>query len=204
MGSREAQSTYLGLVWELRRASTISSQEIDQLAQEGETLTVELKRELDLRTKSQKAEFIKDVIALANAKSPESRYLLIGFTDDGEYYNPQDLQKRANRDQLLDALSAEQIQAILSAHTRPVIQIQYTKVDYYDGTVGKLEITRDVTELPYQVSKTIGSTDRKDRNARQVRQGQVFIREGTIIREADATDIESMSEIAERAKQRQR
>ena len=204
MSDLSARSTYSGLVWEHRGAIMISSQEIDALLQDGETHTVEFKRQLDLRTDSHKAEFIKDVIALANANATgPNRYILIGITNDGEYYNPEDPQQRANRDQLLDALSAEKLQAIVSAHTNPVLQIRFAKVDYYDGPIGKLQVVRDVTAVPYQVSKGIGNEDPKDKAARRVNKGQIFIRDGTITREADADDIASMEALAERAKRRQ-
>jgi hypothetical protein len=196
-----ARSTYCGLVWEHRGAMTISSEEIDALLQDGETQTVEFKRELDLRTASNKAEFIKDVIALANANATgPTRYILIGITNDGYYYDPQDPEERANRDKLLNELSPERLQTIVSAHTSPVLQIRYAKVDYFDGPIGKLEVVRQVTAVPYQVSKSIGS---KDPKAHRVTKGQVPIRDGTITREATAEEIENMKAIAERAKQRQ-
>jgi hypothetical protein len=202
--SLAARSTYRGLVWEHRGPMTVSSQQIDDLLQDGETHTVEFKRQLDLRTTSNKAEFIKDVIALANANATgPTRYILIGITNDGEYYDPQDPQQRANRDELLDALSAEKLQAIVSTHTQPVLQIRYAKVDYYAGPVGKLEILRDVTSIPYQVSKSIGSQDPKDKAARRLNKGQIFIRDGTITRRAEDEDIASMRALAERAKRRQ-
>jgi hypothetical protein len=143
------------------------------------------------------------VIALANANATGPRYILIGFRNDGTYYDPSDPQERADRDQLLNALSAERLQTIVSTHTSPVIQIRYAKVDYYDGPIGKLEIVREVTAIPYQVSKSIGSEDPKDKAARRVTKGQVFIRDGTIIRDATEADIENMKALAERAKHRQ-
>ncbi len=78
------------LVWEHRRGITVSSQAIDAVVAEGETPTVDLKRQLALDTASHKAELIKDVIALANTKATGPRYLIIGFTDDGVYYDPDD------------------------------------------------------------------------------------------------------------------
>jgi hypothetical protein len=195
-----ARSTYSGLVWEHRGAMTISSQEIDALLQDGETHTVEFKRQLDLRTDSDKAEFIKDVIALANASATgPARYILIGITNDGKYHDPQDPEQRANRDKLLNALTPERLQTIVSTYTSPALQIRYAKVDYFDGPIGKLEVVRDVTAIPYQVSKSIGS---KDPKAHRITKGQVPIRDGTITRDATTEEIENMKVIAERARQR--
>lgn len=197
-----ARPTYAGLVWEHRRGITVSSQAIDALVAEGETPTVDLKRQLALDTASHKAELIKDVIALANTKATGPRYLIIGFTDEGDYYEPENPQARAERDHLLNALNEERLQSIVSMYTDPVLRIQYTKADYHRGPVGILQIHRDATELPYVVRKTIGSTDKTDKSARQVRQGQVFLRDGTITREARSGEIDRMRADAERANQR--
>lgn len=198
-----ARPSYTGLVWEHRRGITVSSQEVDALVEEGETPTVDLKRQLAVDTMSQKAELIKDVIALANTKASGPRYLLIGFTDLGDYFDPEDLQVRAERDRLLESLREERLQEIISEYTTPVLQIRYTKAEYHKGPIGKLQILRDATQIPYAVRKTLGSTDKKDKSAKQVREGQVFLRDGTVTREARQDEIERMRADAERAKQRQ-
>lgn len=89
-------------------------------------------------------------------------------------------------------------------YTDPVLRIQYTKADYHRGPVGILQVHRDATDLPYAVRKTIGSTDKTDKGARQVRQDQVFLRDGTVTREARPEEIERMRADAERVRQRQR
>ena len=198
-----ARPTYFGLVWEHRRSITLRSQEIDALVEEGETPTVDLKRQLALDTASHKAELIKDVIALANTKGPGPRYLIIGFTDEGDYYEPENPQERAERDRLLDALSEERLQTIVSTYTDPVLRVRYTKAGYHRGPVGMLQVHRDTTELPYAVRKTLGSTDKTDKSARQVRQGQVFLRDGTVTRAARLEEIERLRADAERVRQRQ-
>lgn len=143
------------------------------------------------------------VIALANTKGPGPRHLIIGFTDEGDYYEPENPQERADRDRLLDALSEERLQSIVSTYTDPVLRIRYTKADHHRGPVGMLQIHRDTTELPYAVRKTIGSTDKTDKSARQVRQSQVFLRDGTFTREARPEEIERLRADAERSRQRQ-
>ena len=51
---------------------------------EGETIRIEFKREIDLKPADNKAEFIKDIIALANS-APEVGYLLV-LQRDFHYY----------------------------------------------------------------------------------------------------------------------
>lgn len=143
--------TYHGLVWETRRQFTIESCEIDELVAGGETPTLDLKRQLELRTASQKAELIKDVVALTNTKASGRRFLLIGFTNDGDYYEPTDNEERAERDQLFKRLTEETLQTIVAHYTTPAVQVRYNPVAYRLGPVGRLEILRDPTELPYAV-----------------------------------------------------
>lgn len=192
-----ARPTYLGLVWEHRRAVTVSSTEIDDLVAEGETSTVDLKRQLGVDTASEKAELVKDVIALANTKATGRRYMVIGFTNEGDYYQPDDSVERAERDRLFVALNEERLQQIITEYTSPAIQVRYTKTEYHLGPVGMLEVLRDVTQLPYVVRKSVG-----DKNGKRVEEGQIFVRDGTVTRKARPEEIEQMKADAERAKRR--
>lgn len=96
------------------------------------------------------------------------------------------------------------LQTIVSEYITPALEVRYTKANYHQGPVGKLQVLRDATQLPYAVRKTLGSTDKTDKEARQVRVGQIFLRDGTVIREARPEEIERMRAEAERASQRQR
>jgi hypothetical protein len=62
----DLKSTYSGLVWEYRRGFTVETRFINTLVAEWETTSVDFKRELYLDTADQKAEFVKDVLGLAN------------------------------------------------------------------------------------------------------------------------------------------
>ena len=64
-----AYITYRGLARLLKRDFTIVSQEIDELLKEWETTSVEFKREVRTDTADEKAEFIKDILALANTQA---------------------------------------------------------------------------------------------------------------------------------------
>ncbi len=192
MTNSTAQATYKGLVWETRRRFTADSAEIDALILEGETPTVDFKRQLELGTPARNGELVKDVIALANTKASGPRYLLIGFTDDGDHYDPSDPGERQKRDRLLDELSQDRLQSIISDHTVPAVKVRYTEIAYRAGRVGKLEVLRDPTEVPYSVSKDVG----------RLKAGQVFHRHMAITREASPEEVIAMRADAERAVRR--
>lgn len=94
--------TYQGLVWQTRVRLTADSARIDVLVEEGETSTVDLKRELGLEIDSQKAELIKDVIAFANSRGTGGRYIVIGFEKNGNFCDPPEEEARAERVRLLN------------------------------------------------------------------------------------------------------
>lgn len=199
IGMMEFCPTYRSLVWETRCQFTFESGEIDQLLAEGETPTLDLKRQLEVRTASQKAEFIKDINALANTKASGQRFLLIGFTNDGDYYEPAESEARTERDRLLKRLTQEQLQTIAAHYTTPAIQLRYSQVAFRLGTVGRLEILRDPTELPYAVRESLG-----DRAAGQhrIEAGDIYLRDGTVTRKARQAEIAALHTDAERAKRR--
>lgn len=125
------------------------------------------------------------------------RHLLIGFTDDGKYYEPSDSSALAERDRMFDSLNQERLQTIISNHTTPVVRIRYREVAYRLGRVGKIEIIRDVADLPYAVAKSIG-----DKRDHRVEEGQVFLRDSTVTRLARAEEIDAMNVKAERVRLR--
>src|SRR5262249_14005576 len=109
----DAQATYRGLVWETKRGFTRESRFIDYLIAEWETTSVEFKREIHLGTAGEKAEFIKDVIALANTQASGKRWLITGFDDKTrEYYGPPD-----------PTVTQDRIEDILSCYTDPIINV---------------------------------------------------------------------------------
>jgi hypothetical protein len=57
--------------------------ELRSLIAEGEHEGIDFKRELHLRTKPDKAEFVKDIISIANSAPNNSGYLIVGVDDDG-------------------------------------------------------------------------------------------------------------------------
>jgi hypothetical protein len=156
------EATYKGLVWETRRGFTLISRLIDELVAEWETTSVDFKRELHIDTADEKAEFIKDVLSLANTKASGRHWLIIGFENRSHaYYGAPD-----------PSVNQGRFEQLLSTYTSPFVDVRYDVVDYREGQVGMLEVLRDPKKLPYSVAKSIG--DRK-----RMEQGIIFVRHGS-------------------------
>lgn len=176
-------ATYAGLVWEHRRHLTLISQEIDRLVSEWETVSVDFKRELRTDTADNKAEFIKDIIALANTQASGKRWLIIGFDDESrEYYGPPSAHLHQNH-----------IENLLSYYTDPVIAVRYEVVDYRLGQVGRIEVFRDLKQVPYRVARDIRG--RKKR----IIAGQIFVRHGSQVEAPTEREQQALEAEAQRA-----
>ncbi len=184
----EWRSSYRGLVWQTRRGFTLESQFIDGLVAEWETTSVDFKRELHLDTASEKAEFVKDVIGLANTKASGRRWMIIGFEDKTrEYYGPPDPKVTQNR-----------IEQVLAVYVKPYVEVRYEVVDYRAGRVGKLEVLRDATKLPHGVAKSLG--DKAAGDKKRIVENQVFVRHGSQTEEPTADELAALRDETERAK----
>jgi hypothetical protein len=178
----DTKATYVGLVWQARRGLTLESQFIDSLVAEWETTSVEFKRELHLDTADHKAEFIKDILSLANTKASGRRWMIIGFDNKSHaYHSAPD-----------PAITPDRIEQILAYYTDSAVNVRYEVVRYRSGDVGKLEVLRDPGKLPYKVAASIGEKKR-------IEAGQIFVRHGSQIEaptqsELDALIAEGMSD----------
>lgn len=116
------RSTYRGLVWEYRRKFTPESKFIDGLVAEWETTSMDFKRELYLDTASRKAEFIKDVIGLANTQASGRRWMIVGFDDKTRaFHGPPGIE-----------ITQDLIEHLLSPYTTPNLEVGYEVTDARD------------------------------------------------------------------------
>lgn len=123
-GTVRLQTTYKGAVWETKQGFTLDSQLINQLLDEGETTSVEFKQEVHLDTADQKAEFVKDILSLANTRASGQRWLIIGVTNKtSSYFGPPDA-----------TVTSERIEQILARYTVPCVDIHYKVVDAQFGS----------------------------------------------------------------------
>jgi hypothetical protein len=167
-GAIDLVPTYIGVVRATEAAEAAWIAEVAELIKEGENTNVDLKRELELKTKAQKAELVKDVLALANTKSPGSkRYLIVGVDDDGRFFA--DANPKVSKDTLED---------VLGHYARPVPDIRYRTVET-PGRIGIVEIMRDPAKVPYRVNEPI----------EKLTKGDVFVRHGSHVAKADAEEL---------------
>ncbi len=171
----DSKATYRGLVWQTRRGFTLESQFIDSLVAEWETTSVDFKREIHLGTADERAEFIKDVLSLANTKASGRRWMIIGFDNRTRaYHSAPDASVTQNR-----------IEQILAHYTDPMVIVRYEVVPYRSGAVGKLEVLREPTNLPYKVAHSIGDKKR-------IEAGQVFVRHGSQVEAPTQGELDSL------------
>lgn len=174
---------YRGLVWEFRRGFTLESKFIDGLVTDWETTSVEFKRELETRTADQKAELIKDIIAIGNTQASGRRLLIIGFDNSTRaYHGPPNAR-----------ISQEHIEQLVSQYLEPVVDVRYEAIDYRLGTVGRLEVLRDPKKLPYRVKKSVGDKKR-------IEGGDVFVRHGSLVEKPTRAELEAIVREGERAR----
>jgi len=180
------RTTYQGIVLQTKRHLTVEAREIDKLVVEWETTSVDFKRELKIDTKDQKAEFVKDVLGLANTQASSERWLIVGFDDKSRaYHSPPD-----------PNLKQERLEQILAVYVDPQLDIRYDMVEHYQGFVGKVQVVRDPTKLPYKVAKSVG--DRK-----RVEKGQIFVRHGSLTEEPTPGELQAIRAEGERARRAQ-
>jgi hypothetical protein len=180
MGPTVTRATYRGLVWETRRGFSTEARFIDQLVDEWETTSVEFKADVQTDTARQKAEFVKDILGLANTQASGKRWLMLGFDGKTRRYvgppNPK--------------LSQDHLEQLLSEYIQPSVDVVYQIVDYRGGRVGKIEVLRDRRKLPYRVKHSINGDTRQ--SSRRIEVGEVFIRHGSQTMRASQEEITAL------------
>jgi hypothetical protein len=138
--------TYIGVVLATREAETSDQRLLEQLLADWETTTIEFKRELPLRTATQKEEFVRDTLALATTQGQQDRYLIVGF----------DPKTRAPFGSVDPALRQDQIEDLLTGHVvgQPP-GVRYRRVPWASINAGLIEIRRDATVVPYRGAASI-------------------------------------------------
>ncbi|HEY0072140.1 MAG TPA: ATP-binding protein [Chloroflexia bacterium] len=177
-GLVKARPTYVGDVRLTRQVDTEKQAHIRNLLTTWEGVNVDFKRELKLNTKSEKAEFVRDILALVNTRFNGERNLVIGF-------DPKTQQFYASVDQ---QLTSDQMEDILGAYTSPVPTVHYYRVPWANGTVGLIEIDREPHKLPYKVKVDV---------ADKVKAGDVFVRHGSHTVKLKPNDEEYQDLVAE-------
>lgn len=184
MGAFRSHVTYRGLVWLRKQGETTEARWLDDLLREGETTSVEIKREQHTDTKDQKAELVKDLLALANTKTSGSRWLVVGFDDKSfAWHSPPD-----------SKLSQNHLEQLLSVYTEPMVELRYTVTEARGQQFAKIEVLRDASKLPYRVKATLRG------EKREIRQDQVFVRHGSQVEEPTEAELNALIEEGQRTR----
>ena len=138
-----------------------------QLIARGESSSLDFKRELNLESARDKAEFVKDLIAIANSVD-EVGHLVIGVKDDGSVVGT----KR---------LPEERIQQIARRYIEPMpkLFIDHNAVEIEGREVLLALVSVQPTSLPHKVRKAI----------ERLEQDEVFVRDGTVVSRAGPDEV---------------
>ncbi len=173
----KAKPNYDGLAWVFRRGMSLLSQMLDQLVAEWETTSVEFKREIHTNIADEKAELVRDILALANTRASGEHLLIVGF-EPATHGWVQTPDPKITQDHLED---------IVSEYTAPTVKIRYEVIGYRAGPVGRLKVLRNPLELPYKVKRSIGEK-------RRILVGQVFVRHNSHVAVASQEDLDDINE----------
>ncbi len=184
MGAISGFPTYRGLVVATRKMPTEWQRTISELLPDWETTNVDFKQELNLKTPTNKAEFVKDILALVNTKSSGRRFMVIGFSDDTH-----DFLKSVD-----SSITQDRIEDILNAYAEPFPTVRYNTAPWSGGTVGVIEVVRESSKLPYRIKAgMIG----------KIQAGDVFVRHGSHTTKLHSGDRELDDLVAEGERARQ-
>ena len=146
----------------------MNEQQLRNIIAQGENESVDLKRELHLENSNEKAEFIKDLISLANSAT-DIGYLIIGVDNNGDLYGT-------------EALSEERLQQIAHTYIYPNIVLGYSNLVLDSKLIGIIEIQG--IEKPHRVIKSIDRLLMND----------VFVRHGSTTAKASPDEMFRMRE----------
>jgi hypothetical protein len=151
---------YSGFVRATQKVASEWQEKLATLLAEGETTTIDMKRELLLNSERQKGEFARDVLGLATTKaSGRERYLVIGYDNDTLGF-VQSVEPTVTR---------ERLEQTLNAYTDPKPEIEWVTVPVSGGTAGVVVVKRDTTKIPYRLCRDIW----------KLKAGAVYVRHGT-------------------------
>lgn len=161
-----------------------NEQYIQELIVKREFTKCDLKAELSCKTKSEKAELVKDIIAITNPPG-EIGHLVFGVYDDGQPSGNLDI-----------SISEEQIQKIVKEYTTPYIETSYEIVPSKNHHAGLLTTMREADKLPYRVGKSVGG------NKQAINKDDIFYRHGRHSEKATYDEIRRLIFEGERARQK--
>ena len=181
-GKCEAHPTYVAVVICTQQVTTDQRRLLNDLVDEWETTSVDMKEALELRTDRQRAEFCKDIMALANTRVSGRRFIAVGFNDVSR-----DFTTSVN-----PTLSANQMESVLAAYCVPVPEIRFSVVPWGAGNAAIIEVLSKAMDLPYRLARDVW----------KFKAGAVFVRHNTLVQEAVGEELASLIAEGERGRLR--
>lgn len=149
LDSWDFRPLYAGAVWVTRRGWTEQVRWLREVLERGETVTVDFKRQLSLKSTTDKAEFIKDVLGIINTPGNPPHLLVIGVTNDGQFHAPMD-----------PKIKPEQIDQLLMEWTTPAVSAIVERIKLPEGEVSVIRLERRAEQLPYRATRDfVGKLD---------------------------------------------
>jgi hypothetical protein len=145
IGEVTFRSTFTGIYRATREVSSRLQGLVKRLLPEWENTNVEFKRQISTKKDNEKAEFVRDILAMGNTNSPGQRYYLIGFDPKTRTF-AESVDRKATQDQLED---------ILNAYANPRPDIRYETCPWETGTIGVIEVIRSSPKVPYLASRPL-------------------------------------------------
>ena len=179
-GNVPIRVTYVGVVRGTQQAHGEWQRTLPELVATWETTSVDFKRELSLKRIADKAEFVRDMLALATTQSSGRWLMIIGF----------DPKTHAFAQSLNPRLTADHLEDVLNEYVKPALQVQLHRVPWEGGEVGIVEAVREPAKVPYEVRRGLGPHAA----------GKRFVRHGTHVAAPDPEELESLLAEGRRAR----
>lgn len=171
-GNVPVRVTYAGVVRATQKGQSGWQRDLPDLIETWETTSVEFKRQLSVRTKADKAEFVRDMLALATTQASGRRLMIVGF----------DPKTRAFFQSMDPKLTVDHVEDVLNEYVKPALQVRLHRVAWEGGEVGIVEAIREPAKIPYEVRRGLGP----------LIAGQHFVRHGTHIAAPDPEELEAL------------
>ena len=126
------RATYAGVVRATQLEPSQDRELLHSLLDDGETSNVDFKRELHLDRDREKAEFVRDILGLANTRLSGRRFLVIGIDDNGIEYASADA-----------TITSSRIEQILNSWVKPVPLVRTRRILWNTDQLLLIEIIRE-------------------------------------------------------------
>jgi hypothetical protein len=157
----------------------MTPEQLALLLEQEESAHLEFKERVDLESKEGKADFLREVMALANS-SQSASFLIIG------------VENKTKKLVGVSDFTEEQVQQIAAEHCKPPIPFSYSSVSCKGTLIGVVEIYR--SNLKPHTFKTRYTYQGADGKQKIISEKHVFVRRGSTIDEATPDEIVEMAQ----------